>query len=59
MSDNPRIAARVLIAEDSPVCRKVLELVLANQPYELRFVQNGIEALDQLAEYQPDILITD
>jgi len=59
MSDNPQIAARVLIAEDSPVCRKVLELVLANQPYELRFVQNGIEALDQLAEYQPDILITD
>jgi diguanylate cyclase (GGDEF)-like protein len=59
MSVDHQIAARVLIAEDSPVCRKILEVVLASQPYELRFVQNGIEALDQLAEYQPDILITD
>jgi two-component system, cell cycle response regulator len=59
MSANPQIAARVLIAEDSPVCRKLLEVVLASQPYELRFVGDGAEALKQLVEFQPEILISD
>ncbi len=59
MIANPQIAARVLIAEDSPVCRKLLEVVLASQPYELRFVGDGVEALNQLVEFQPDILICD
>jgi two-component system cell cycle response regulator len=59
MSDNPQIVTRVLVAEDSPVCRKLLEVALARQPYELRFVQDGVEALNQLVEFQPDILISD
>jgi len=59
MTANPQIAARVLIAEDSPVCRKLLEVVLASQPYELRFVGDGAEALNQLVEFQPEILISD
>ena len=59
MSPNPQTAARVLIAEDSPVCRKLLEVVFASQPYELRFVGDGVEALNQLVEFQPDILISD
>jgi two-component system chemotaxis response regulator CheY len=59
MSTSSHTTARVLIAEDSPVCRKLLEVVLAGQPYELRFVTDGVEALDQLVEFQPDILISD
>jgi two-component system, cell cycle response regulator len=59
MSANPQIPARVLVAEDSSACRKVLEVVLAKQPYELRFVGDGLEALNQLVEFQPDILISD
>jgi len=59
MSAYPQIAARVLIAEDSPVCRKLLEVVLASQPYELCFVNDGAEALRQLVEFQPEILISD
>ncbi len=59
MSATPQIAARVLVAEDSPVCRELLEVVLASQPYELRFVGDGVEALNQLVEFQPDILISD
>jgi two-component system, cell cycle response regulator len=59
MNAGQQIGARVLIAEDSPVCRKLLEIVFASQPYELRFVQDGLEALNQLVEFQPDILISD
>jgi two-component system cell cycle response regulator len=59
MNTEQQIGARVLVAEDSPVCRKRLEAVLASQPYELRFVQDGVEALNQLVEFQPDILISD
>jgi two-component system cell cycle response regulator len=59
MSATPQIAARVLVAEDSPTCRGLLEVVLASQPYELRFVGDGVEALNQLVEFQPDILISD
>jgi diguanylate cyclase (GGDEF)-like protein len=59
MDNIPQIVARVLIAEDSTVCRRLLEVALDGQPYELRFAQNGVEALEQLREYQPDILITD
>jgi two-component system cell cycle response regulator len=59
MSDNPQIATRVLIAEDSPVCSKLMEVALTRQPYELRFVGDGIEAVNQLVEFQPDILISD
>jgi two-component system, cell cycle response regulator len=50
---------RILIAEDSPVCRKLLETILADQPYQLHSVTNGREALDAFAQFRPDILITD
>lgn len=59
MSVDAQIAARVLIAEDSPVCRKLLEVILTRQPYELHFVDDGAEAMKQLVEFQPDILISD
>lgn len=54
-----QIATRILIAEDSSVCRKLLEHTLAGQPYDLCFAMNGKEALEQYSEYRPDILITD
>lgn len=59
MNTDQQIAARILIAEDSTACRKLLEAALAGQPYELRFAKNGIEALVQIAEHRPDVLIAD
>lgn len=50
---------RILIAEDSPVCRKLLENVLEKQPCELHSVTNGREALDAFVQFHPDIIITD
>ena len=36
---------RILIAEDSPLCQKLVETALTNQPYEVQFAATGQEAL--------------
>jgi two-component system cell cycle response regulator len=54
-----QFAPRILIAEDSAVCRKLLESILAEKPYELCSVTNGREALDAFSQFRPDIIITD
>jgi two-component system cell cycle response regulator len=50
---------RVLAVDDSPFSRKLLEHALRGQPYEVAFAKNGREALASIAEFRPNILITD
>lgn len=59
MSAGLQIPIRILIAEDSPLCQKLVETVLTNQPYELDFAANGQEALKLFDSKRPDILISD
>jgi len=59
MIAGPQFVPRILIAEDSPMCRKLLESILEKRPYELCSVANGREALDAFARFCPDIIITD
>jgi diguanylate cyclase (GGDEF)-like protein len=48
-----------LVAEDSAVCRRLLEDVLADGPYDLWVATNGPETLEAFETHQPDILIID
>src|SRR5207302_4727101 len=50
---------RILVAEDSPVCRRLLESVLAEHPYELYVASNGQEALTGFKTFDPDIMLLD
>jgi len=50
---------RILVADDSPVSRKLVEHALEGGSCSLLFAENGQQALDKVAEFQPDILITD
>ena len=50
---------RVLAVDDSPFSRKLLEHALQGQPYEVAFAKDGREALASIAEFRPNILITD
>ena len=50
---------RILIAEDSTVCQKLVETALTNQPYEIHFAANGQEALRLFEAERPDILVAD
>ncbi len=50
---------QVLVVDDSPVYRKLVEQVLASEPYSLLFARNGLEAVQLFHENSPCIVITD
>src|SRR5271156_5637778 len=49
----------VLVVDDSPVARKLVELTLPGDEYLLLFAKTGAEALDFFARYHPALVITD
>ena len=49
----------VLIVDDSPVSRKLLEDALAEAPYKLAFAKDGSDALRLLDNCAPDLVIAD
>ena len=49
----------VLVVDDSPVARKLVELTLPGDDYLLLFAKTGAEALDFFARYHPALVITD
>ena len=50
---------RVLVVDDSPISRKLLEHTLAEAPYTLSFAKDGADALRLFAERPPDLVIAD
>lgn len=50
---------RVLVVDDSPVSRKLLEHTLAETSYEIVFAKEGADALRVFAERPPDLVIAD
>lgn len=50
---------KIVIVDDSPVYRKLVENTLGPEGYTVRIAKNGREAIDALAEHQPHLLITD
>ena len=60
--DSPRLTAspfKVLIADDSPVSRKLVEQALFGQPYTLLFAKTGKEAVELYIEHRPSLIIMD
>lgn len=49
----------VLVVDDSPVYRKIVEQLLSAQEYSLSFASDGREALALFREKAPQIIITD
>lgn len=50
---------RVLVVDDSPVSRKLLEHTLEETSYEVVFAKEGTDALRVFAERPPDLVIAD
>jgi diguanylate cyclase (GGDEF)-like protein len=49
----------ILVVDDSPVYRKLVEKILSSQPYSLLFAPNGQQALELYRKHSPCIVITD
>ena len=50
---------RILVAEDDPVSRRVLEALVERMGHECAVTEDGDQAWARLAENAPDVLITD
>ncbi|HXD10093.1 MAG TPA: response regulator, partial [Anaerolineales bacterium] len=49
----------ILIVEDEPSGRRVIESILLNQGYNIEFATNGKEALKQASLLKPDLVLLD
>ncbi|HLC15049.1 MAG TPA: response regulator [Thermodesulfovibrionia bacterium] len=50
---------KILLADDSITIQKVVELILADEGFELRITGDGQEAFKVMQEYKPDIVLAD
>jgi two-component system, OmpR family, alkaline phosphatase synthesis response regulator PhoP len=53
------MAKRVLIADDEPNIVTALEFMLQKSGYEVRTVNNGTEALNQIEQFGPHLVLLD
>lgn len=57
--EKPAQEISVLVVDDSPISRKLLEYTLAEAPYKLLFAKDSGEAMTLFAQRRPDMVITD
>ncbi|MCK5684121.1 response regulator [bacterium] len=50
---------RVLIADDSITIRKLIEMVLSKEGYDLLFVENGLDLIKGVFSLKPDLIVSD
>jgi DNA-binding response OmpR family regulator len=53
------MAHKLLLADDSITIQKVVELVLAEEDFEIKSVSNGEDALNTMDSFRPDIVLAD
>lgn len=53
------MAKKILLADDSITIQKVVELVLAEEDFEIKSVNNGEDALNVISSFKPDIALVD
>src|SRR4051812_9315231 len=50
---------KILIVDDEPAIREVLEMILQEWGYEVRLASDGAEAKEMVEAYDPDVVISD
>ena len=50
---------KVLIADDEPRIRKIMTLLLSQEGYEVKSVENGKEAVAEATLFNPDVILLD
>jgi CheY-like chemotaxis protein len=54
-----QVKKRVLVVDDTPVVRELLRLILEDGGYEVDEAQHGGEAMTQMRDPLPDLVMTD
>ena len=55
-----RFVIKVLVVDDSALMRKLLGRIFSKEAdFEVQFARNGLEALEQLAAFKPDVVTLD
>lgn len=50
---------KILVVDDEPQITRVLRSALASRGYEVQIAQDGVSALEKMATWPPDMVITD
>ncbi len=50
---------RILVVDDDPNSRKIIELMLSSQGYALTFAENGRDAVSKAQAEEPDLILID
>jgi DNA-binding NtrC family response regulator len=50
---------KILVVDDEPAMREVLQMRLEEWGYQVRLASNGLEGRELVADYDPDIVISD
>ena len=50
---------RVLIADDNALNQELLEAYLADRDYDMEFAADGVETLEKVSSFQPDLILLD
>ena len=58
MSETPG-PTRILVAEDDPALRRLVDMLLSNQGYDVLTVNDGADALAAVENWPPDALVVD
>lgn len=53
------MSKKLLLADDSVTIQKVVELILADEDYEIKSANNGDEAWSLVKEFMPDVVLAD
>ena len=53
------MSKKLLLADDSVTIQKVVELVLADEDFEIRTASDGEEAMEIIRDFRPDIVLAD
>ncbi len=54
-----RVKGRILIADDNQVNQELLEAYLAGGDYEIEFASDGLETLEKVSSFKPDVILLD
>jgi two-component system KDP operon response regulator KdpE len=52
-------AGKILVVDDEPQIRRIMRETLTTEGYEVDDARNGIEALEKLREFRPDLILLD